>query len=144
MATIEEIIIFIEKIQDINKAKIHPNSDLSSDLGIEGDDFFELEEQFAKQFNVDMSGYLWYFHHGEEGGFHLGGIFFKPPYKRVSHIPVTPLVLLEAANHRKWPIKYPDHHLPAKRYDIYINLYIAVLIILLGALLALYNFLTRQ
>lgn len=47
--------------------KVEPNSDIFGELGIIGDDFRELIEQDAKQFYVNMTGYLWYFHADGEG-----------------------------------------------------------------------------
>jgi len=73
-----------------------------------------------------MSGYRWYFHHGEEG-FNIGSLFCAPPYKRVQHIPVTPSILLDAAVEGKWPLNYPDHKLPEKRYDILVTRVLIVL-----------------
>jgi len=48
MKNIEEIYAFLEKHQGVKRSEISPDSDLESDLGIEGDDFFELEEEFEK------------------------------------------------------------------------------------------------
>lgn len=138
MATIDDIFSFLEKSQGVQRTEIFPGSDLCEDLGIEGNDFFELEEEFARDFDVDMTGYLWYFHHGEEG-WNLGGIFFPAPYQRVEHIAVTPAILLEAANAKRWPIAYPPHSLPSRRYDIDINrafMYLLFGLLGLGALLS--------
>ena len=43
------------------------NTDIVSELGCYGDDFFELMEKYAKVYNVDMNSFLWYFHSSEEG-----------------------------------------------------------------------------
>jgi hypothetical protein len=93
-------------------------SDLERDVGITGDDFIELIEAFAKEFNVDMSGYTWYFHHGEEGSFNPGALLFRPPHRSVPHLAVTPDLLLSAARVGRWPVVYPRHALPKRRYDI--------------------------
>jgi len=118
MKSIEDINNFLIETQSIKKEDINPDSDLCLDLGIEGDDFFELEEALKNEFNINMASYKWYFHHGEDGFINPGALLFKPPYKRVKHIAVTPSLLLEAANKGIWPIKYSSHILPTKRYDI--------------------------
>ena len=105
-------------------------SDLFKSTKIDGDDAFEFIDEFANRFNVDMSNYNWYFHHGEEGH-NIGGIFFKPPYERVTHIPITIEVLENAIAARRWPITYPDHTLPAVRWDIHFNLAFLVVSVVL-------------
>ena len=119
--TVTDIFKFLSEELSISIEELNINSDINEDLGVDGDDFFELMEAFSKNFNVDISNYLWYFHHGEEGLNIPGGIFFKPPYNRVNRIVITPKILLESANSKKWLIEYPEHNLPKKRYDILIN-----------------------
>ena len=121
MKSIDTIYKFLEEHLGVKESSLKPDSDLCHDLGVEGDDFFELEEEFEKEFKVNMSSYLWYFHHGEEPFFNVGSLFFKPPYKRVIHIPVTASLLLKAANEGSWPVKYPEHKLPSRRYDTIIS-----------------------
>ena len=124
----EQIDSFIKEKTGIDKLK--PGDDLLNDQGVCGDDFHELIDEYAKIFNVDMTGYLWYFHAGEEGGWNsIGGSFFKPPYERVIHIPVTPALLLESANKGRWDIQYPPHKLPKRRWDIIINQVLFVVVI---------------
>jgi hypothetical protein len=106
-----------------NEALLHDlrlEDDLLSDHGLDGDDFHELIDAYQKRFAVDMSGYCWYFHAGEEG-YSIGALFFDPPYKRVKPIAVTPAMLLEFANKGSWSIDYPEHQLPKQRWDIIIN-----------------------
>ncbi|QYF86864.1 DUF1493 family protein [Brevundimonas sp. PAMC22021] len=77
-------------------------------------------DDFSERFEVDGADYLWYFHHGEEG-WSLGALFFKPIYRRVARIPITLATLTEAARTRRWPVVYPPHHVPRRRWDILIN-----------------------
>jgi len=118
MPELREIYAFLSKVSGASEARLTPSVDLEHGLGITGDDFFELAEQFSGEFHVDMSTYRWYFHHGEEVTFNPGALFFKPPNRQVSHIAVTPLLLLEAANSGRWPVSYPKHRLTTRRYDI--------------------------
>ena len=129
--SLENIIDLIVEKTGCSKSEISEQSDLLNDLGCCGDDFFELIDKFAKRFNVDMTAYLWYFHNEEEGHANsIGRIFFKAPYEKVKHIPVTPQILLESANIGKWIINYPVHNLPKRRYDIMVNMFLVIAFIL--------------
>ena len=52
---VEAIYAFLEQTQGINRWKIKPESDLCNDLGVDGDDFFELEQAFAERFAVNFT-----------------------------------------------------------------------------------------
>ncbi len=93
------------------------DADLFHKFGIDGDDASEFMEAFAARFGVDMTGFLWYFHHGEEVWSPLSFVF-KPPYMRVKTIPVTIALLEEAIATKRWPVVYPPHTLPERRWDI--------------------------
>ena len=124
----EQIDNFIKEKAGIDELK--PGDDLMNVHGVCGDDFHELMDEYAKLFNVDMAGYLWYFHADEEGGWNsIGGSFFRPPYERVTHIPVTPALLLDIANKGRWEIQYPPHKWPKRRWDIIINQVLFVVVI---------------
>jgi Protein of unknown function (DUF1493) len=119
MSTSTEIIDFIKK--RTGSENITSDTDIFAD-GTVGDDFHELIESYAKTYSVDMTNYLWYFHADEEGGWNsIGGLFFIPPYKKVQRIPVTPALLNDIATKGRWDIKYPQHNVPKRRYDILIN-----------------------
>jgi hypothetical protein len=115
-----DIVNFIVHKTGCKENEVTPSCDIKNDLGCWGDDFHELIDEYSKKFNVDMTSYLWYFHSNEEG-LSIGGIFIKPPYERVTLISVTPTILLDCANQGKWLLKYPEHNLPKRRYDILIN-----------------------
>jgi hypothetical protein len=70
------------------------------------------------KFEIDTTNYRWYFHHGEEAFLNFGAWLFKPPYRRVDRIPITPQVLAEALRTKRWPLKYPEHKLASVRWDI--------------------------
>jgi hypothetical protein len=126
MYVLDDIIEFIKEqtaIKDVN-----PEDDLLNDLGCSGDDHHEFMAEYARKYKVDMNSYLWYFHADEEGQ-NIGGTFFKPPYERIKHISITPLILLESANKGKWALNYPEHKLPKHRYDIFINQVLVSLLI---------------
>jgi hypothetical protein len=126
---IEEIYNFLEKSQGVSKGKLTPKADLCYDLGIDGDDFFELMEDFSSRYNVSMNNYCWYFHHKEEGS-NFGALFSPAPYQQVNRIPITPEILLLAATNKTWPIIYPRHKISSRRTESLINK--TLIIILLG------------
>ena len=129
MAEVVEIIEFLKSKTGTNK--VSEDSDLGNDLGVDGDDYEELIMEFSKKYNVDVSSYLWYFHCSEEGSWNsIGGVFFKSPDKHVSYIPVTPGMLSGFTKIGKWDVKYPDHTLPPKRYDIMLNQLLVLVFIL--------------
>ncbi|MGB3007375.1 MAG: DUF1493 family protein [Chitinophagaceae bacterium] len=122
MYFLQEVFLFLENQTGCELSEFNSETDIHTDLGVSGDDFHEMIDEFSKKFNVDIASYLWYFHTEEEGGWNsIGSSFFKPPNERVTRIPVTPGLLLESANLGKWKIEYPEHKLPKRRYDIIIN-----------------------
>ena len=130
MYSFDDVSAFLVKRLRVDPSELTPFTSLRKDLGVEGDDFFELEEAFAEKFRVDMSGYRWYFHHGEEGTWlSIGRLFFPAPYDRVVEIPVTPQLLLDSANAGKWIVQYPDHELPRRRYDSLIDQFVYLTLI---------------
>ena len=134
MVAEEEITQFLK--QETYEDKITSETDVFRECGVSGDDCDELLHSFQEKYNVDMTEYLWYFHHEEEGSWNsIGGSFFKSPNERVKRIPITPKMLTEFANSKKWKIYYPEHKLPKYRYDIYINWIFLISLILLIILL---------
>ena len=120
--TYDSIVEFITIQTRCESNEVLPQSDLGNDLGVDGDDYEELISEYSKQFEVDISGFLWYFHFAEEGnGNSIGGKLFPPPNEHVLHIPVTPVMLLDFAKKGFWDLKYPEHQLPKRRYDLWIN-----------------------
>ena len=135
MYKIEDIIAFL-KDEISNKIEINCNSDLENDIRITGDDVVELMDKYAIKFNVNMETYLWYFHHEEETIGWFGPLFFNTPRQYVSHIPITPKLLLDSANAGCWIVQYPEHQIPKSRYDVILNrLFTLVLLIILIAII---------
>ena len=118
MKWINEIRNFLEDYSGIYPDD--PNIDIFKDMGVVGDDFHEMMEKYSEQYDVDMSDYLWYFHADEEGS-GMGGCFFKPPNKRVKRMPVTPKMLSDFIETKKWKVDYPEHLIPNRRSDLLIN-----------------------
>lgn len=138
MTTLHEIIQFVR--ERTGAQNVNPESDINSELGVDGDDFHELMREYSDKFNVDMDTFLWYFHSGEEGQ-NLGGIIFDPPYKRVDRIPVTPKMLLTFSETGSWNINYPKHELPKKRYDMIFNRFIGILLVAVMIIILIFKYL---
>lgn len=120
MVTIEEMIVFVQ--EQTSAEEVKPESEIGNDLGVDGDDFDDLMIAYQKKYGVNLDEFRWYFHYAEEGSWNsIGASFFKAPHQRVTHIPVTPQLLLEMANKGKWDFPYPQHKLPKRRYDILLN-----------------------
>ncbi|MEM6944753.1 MAG: DUF1493 family protein [Pseudomonadota bacterium] len=81
--------------------------DLLRHYGIAGDDAFEFMEAFGKDFDVDLSGYRWTFHHHDEG-YHLSSIRVHSASRAVARIPISIDLLLAAARSGVWPVGYPQ------------------------------------
>ena len=131
MPSFDEVAEFVREQR--GHAHVTPATRLVEDTGADGDDMFELMQRYSERFGVDLITYRWYFHHGEEGSWSLGGLFFEPPYKRVPHIPITVGMLHEFAEQKRWSIQYPEHRLPKRRVDMLINqVVVAVILSYLG------------
>ncbi len=136
MPDLSDIVLFVAAETGISADRLNPTADIFGPSGISGDDCDELLVAFSAKYSVDMSGYLWYFHHAEEASLNLGGLLFRPPNARVAHIPVTIRLLLEAVVSKRWPITYPPHRIPKRRYDMWVNVAVlgAVAIVVVVAL----------
>lgn len=105
---LSEIIHFIAEKSGENIEKIHPETNISDDLGVVGEDWHEFIEEFAKRYEANIESYLWYFHTEPEG--------FPPLRKWYKLIPVTPLMLQDFANKGFWDMAYPPHPEPEEYY----------------------------
>lgn len=119
MVTLEEIEAFLQETQAISRP-LAPSDRLEEDLGITGDDYFELVEEFSKRFGVNVHGFTWYFHCHEEA-FNPGAMFFPPPSRQVERIAITVNDLFRFASVGRWAIDYPPHQLAKRRYDLYVT-----------------------
>ncbi|MDV6329934.1 DUF1493 family protein [Asticcacaulis sp. 201] len=110
---------FIKRFVDVTDMPPE-DADLFKALDIYGDDADEFIVEFGQRFDVDVGGYLWYFHTREEC-WNPGALFFKPPNRRVTPIPISVSLLRKAQLEKHWPITYPVHALPKRRWDILIS-----------------------
>ena len=113
------VLKFIEDFWDW-KRPLADDEELFGALGIEGDDAGEFMDAFVARFEIDAAAYRWYFHHADEG-WNFGGLFYKPIHSRFGRIPITVATLTEAVRAGCWPVAYPDHVVPKRRWDIVIN-----------------------
>jgi hypothetical protein len=105
----KDLIALITDKVGIKAEEVLPDADIEKHLGCTGDDFFELMEAYAKRFNVDMSGFAWYFHSHDEAMATLNLFPGNPPSVQVDRIPVTLDLLVEKALLGRWDITYPPH-----------------------------------
>ncbi|WP_106746310.1 DUF1493 family protein [Yoonia maritima] len=85
-------------------------SDVFIGNGIEGDDANELIDDFAKRFDVDMGGFLYYFHYvGDEPPGHRRVLPIDRHGQVYPFIPVSLDILTASAEAGKWILAYPDH-----------------------------------
>lgn len=105
----KELIALIADKVGVRAEEVLPDADIEKDLGCTGDDFFELMEAYAKRFNVDMSGFIWYFHTHDEGMATLDLLPGMPPSIQVERIPVSLNLLVQMAQLGKWDVPYPPH-----------------------------------
>ena len=98
----------------LKPSKVKDDSDIERDLGCTGDDFFELMEAYQKEHDVDMSGFLWYFHSYDEASATFSPFTRHTPTDEVERIPVTVALLTECANQGRWFVDYPQHTLSNK------------------------------
>lgn len=138
-ANLNEIKNFLEDYSGVHQESA--DTDILLDMGVSRDDFDEMIEKYAEKYQVDMSGYLWYFHSDEEG-FGMGRFFFKPPYERVKRIPVTPKMLADFAVTKKWKIEYPHHKVPEHRPDLAFNkasIIVFLVILIIWGVISIFN-----
>jgi len=130
MPSFDEIAEFVSDYTCVERSRLTEATTLLGDLGLNGIDNDIFLRKYSERFNVDLSGYLWYFHTYEE--FHsIGALFFRPPNKRVKNIPVTIGMLHKFAQAGRWNVVYPDHRIPSVRLDVVLNNTIIVCLLLL-------------
>ena len=94
------------------------HDDLLRASGFDGDDAFEFIEAFSERFSVNMDGYIWEFHHYDEGGLLIPSWPFRHPNSKVQKIPISVDLLLASAQSGVWSAEYPSGYVSPKRYDI--------------------------
>lgn len=107
----ERLIAMIMDKVGVNRNEVITCKDIEQELGCTGDDYFELMESYAKEFKVDISGFLWYFHTHDESMATINMLPGDPPSMQVERIPVTLNLLVEMAERGKWAMEYPSHAL---------------------------------
>ena len=65
---VARVIDLVHRSSGTRKAKIHIDSDLGRDLGIDGDDASDLLKAFAQEFQVDLSDFKFDTYFGPEAG----------------------------------------------------------------------------
>jgi len=113
-------------------ALVTEDADIVYDLDCVDFALDEFVAAYRTKFGVNMEDYRWYFHTNVVSGdtSAIGKMLFKTPPNAVKHIPITPQILWESANQGKWVIWYPEHTVPRRRFDAYIQLSILFIFII--------------
>lgn len=128
MPTFDEIAAFVCEAAGVDRSQVTKATSLQDDIGLYGDEIFFLMVEYSERFSVDLSGYLWYFHSGEDG-FGIGRLLVRPPNRRVKEVSITLGMLHDFANQGRWAVEYPKHELPRWRLDVAIDMVLAVALI---------------
>lgn len=119
VSTVAEINALVRKHTGA-RGMLSEETDLHSDLRLISLDLEEFLDEFAKRFDVDLSEFLWYFH-TEEDGVSLGRLFFAAPQDLVTRIPLRLALFYQAVELGRWPVDYPEHSLPRRRWDVVVD-----------------------
>jgi Protein of unknown function (DUF1493) len=125
MPTFEEIAAFVCEEACVRRSHVTEATSLQDDIGLYGDDIDHLMLEYSKRFGVNLNGYIWYFHTGEDG-FGIGALIFRPPDMRVKRIPITIGMLYEFAQVGCWGVQYPAHSVPRWRPDVLVDQIVAL------------------
>jgi len=94
----------------VSEHEVSPEATLFGDLGIDGDDAYDLFVDFAERFAVDMTGFVLSRHFGPEAGgnpvtalYIMARTLLYGPHRAAGVVPVKVADLVEAAERGKWP-----------------------------------------
>lgn len=91
------VIDFLVRSLGVEAEQIGPAIQLSRDLGVDGSDAWELVEDFAREFGVDLTGFEFDDHFGPEAAWNPFSLLFPA---RLT--PVTVSDLVDAAVQKRW------------------------------------------
>jgi hypothetical protein len=129
--SITEIQQFISTQLGCDLSLVTTDADIVYDLDCVDFALDDFIATYRSKFGVNMEDYRWYFHTNVVSGdtSALGKMLFKPTPNAVKHIPITAKILWESANVGKWLISYPEHTVPRRRFDAYIQATILLIFI---------------
>ena len=131
-------------LENSTGSKLTDPSDVWLHAGLSGDDWHEFVDGYAREFNVDMTDYRWYYHGDEEGLLSFGGLVYPPPQRQVTRIPVSVDQLAEFAVAGTWRVTYPVEEVDLRRRDMVVNRVIGYVLLLLTLSLLMYKFVAAQ
>jgi Protein of unknown function (DUF1493) len=104
---------FATRVKDFVRIRIpwlaidlNGDTDVVAQGKIGGDDLWDFIEEFAEEFQVDMTGFRWYHHSGPEGCNPIW-LLFPPWWVGKTQIPIRVGDLIRSAQARVWSIEYP-------------------------------------
>jgi hypothetical protein len=91
------------------RSALRMDTDLARDLGVDGDDAYELLLRFSGDFEVNLASLQLHRHFGPEAGFNPLALL-RPSWWRwqSERVPITIADLVEAAHTQTWPIRYDE------------------------------------
>lgn len=104
MSITDDVVDLISSTTGVKKEKLKPNALIEDDLGVTGDDAWELMEEIHKKFNVDFSDFEFSLHFGSEVGWHVA--------EEYGYYPVSVGHLIDVVKNKKWnlPLRNQEHH----------------------------------
>jgi acyl carrier protein len=98
------VMAFLSKQLGVRPAKLRADARLMQDLGVDGDDGWELLNSFSREFDVDVSELQPTLHFGPEAPFNpfLFLQWWLEPGTRPRFVPITVADLVTAAHSRRW------------------------------------------
>lgn len=91
--------------------KLRDETDLLWDVGVDGQDAWELLAAFCDEFGVDGNSIVVDRHFGPEVGFNPLALLLPSWWAwQLNRIPVTVGTLVEAATTNRWPINYESEN----------------------------------
>lgn len=101
-----EIKVMLWELHRDPPSEILLQTDLSSDLRIDGDDAVDIFQAIHDRWNVDFSSMQWDRHFGPEGSGIISLSLYSWGQRHWSRLPVSVSDLVDAIHTGKWQIQY--------------------------------------
>jgi acyl carrier protein len=106
----EAVLNLIVKHAGVKKDELYDDALLEDDLGLTGDDAWELMDEIHKNFDVDFSSFEFSLHFGPEAGSYVA--------EEYGYYPVSVKHLTEVVNEKTWklPNRNPGNYIRYKKH----------------------------
>lgn len=103
---VDQVLAFTAAETGVDLQKLTLNTTLARDLGLDGDDADEFLTNFAKQFQVDLSGFTFNLHFGPEAVSSLDIFLQSSSNQKSTLIPITLSDLIDSVAAGYWAKRY--------------------------------------